>query len=810
MSKKNKHRAEGKERHGPVARDLQQDPQQAFQQAVACYGVRDWKAAESLCRQILGKFPEHVDALHLLGAMLLQSERFDDARLVLDQALALQPRNPAIANKLGIVCTHLKRSEEALAHFCAALEVNPQLVEVYAARGALHESMGQHDAAARDFAKAVELAPEFALGHFLWGNCQAALGQPAQAVACYDRALALASNFADALHARGNAWRDLDRIGDALSSYEQAIQIDPNHFAALSSMADLLVQQSRHDAALEALDRVIRLKPDYQDALVLRGALRYQRSELDEAYRDFARLVELDPANFQAYLNIGHIHFRLGRFPQALGNYGQALRLEPDDAIAHLNRSMVLAATGAVDEAFASNARARALAPEMAEVICNEGNLQMRSRQLEAAARNFRRACEMKPEFVDARSSLLYALNFMAEVSPEEVKHEATLWNQHHAEPLRNARYAHVPSSAPRQRLRLGYVSSDLRHHVVANFMAPILANHDAQQFEVFCYHCHPVQDEVTQSLSRGVEHWVNAATLSAEALARRIHEDGIDVLVDLAGHSEGNRLLSFALKPAPVQITYLGYPGTTGLEAMDCRISDVYADPPEADVRYTEQLLRLPHSLWCYRPAPGMPAVGGLPALDRGHLTFGSFNSFSKVDRRSIELWAQLMIAVPDAQLVVATVPEGQARVVFLDQFASLGVDASRIELLGKLSSTEFWGRLERVDISLDPVSVNGATTTCESLWLGVPVISRVGSRFLERAGLSILTTAGLPDFACASDDACVQLVQRLSSDWPRLAALRAGLRAALQSTPLTDAKTFTRSLEGLYRTAWLRWAST
>jgi predicted O-linked N-acetylglucosamine transferase (SPINDLY family) len=782
------------------------DPMQGFQQALVSYSARDWQGAEAICQRVLDLFPEHVDTLHLLGSIRLQTERFDEALQVLEPAQQLQPGNPGIANKLGIVLMHLKRPDEALAQFAAALSIDARLAEVYAARGALHESLGQNDAAVADLAKAVELRPDFVLGHLMLGNRLAAMDQIAQAVACYDRALALAPDFADALHARGNALRELQRFDDALQSYEQALRGAPQHLAALASQADLLVHLGRQEAALPVLNQVIRLKPDHLEALLLRGTLRYQRTELDAAQADFARVVQLDPNRYEGFLNIGNVHFSMRRYPQALGNYDAALRLRPDNAIAHLCRSMVLEAGGELDQALEANARALALDPELAEAISNQGSLLVSARQLEAAVQCFRKACELKPDLANARSSLLYALIFMRDVEPEQVREEALRWNQQHAAGLPTYRHS-VPGAAPR-RLRLGYVSSDLRNHAVANFMEPVLQSHDGKAFDVHCYHCSPLYDAVSKTLSRHVKHWVDASRLSAEALAQRIHEDRIDVLVDLAGHTAGNRLLSFARRPAPVQFTYLGYPGTTGLGAMDYRITDIYTDPPEAQAHYTENLLRLPHSLWCYRPAAGMPSISPLPASHRGHLTLGSFNGFRKLDRRSVELWAKLMRAVPDARLVVATVPEGAARSAFLEEMVALGVGAARIDILGNLSSLEFWNGLASVDIALDPVSVNGATTSCESLWLGVPVLSRVGGRFLERAGLSILSTAGLPEFACETDEACVELVQGLAADLPRLAALRAGMRAQLRPTTLIDAKAFTRSLEQLYREGWERWA--
>lgn len=763
--------------------------------------------AEKLCRQLLQAAPAHFDTLHLLGSMLLQSQRLDEAKDVLTRALNVQPQSAAILTKLGIVCTHLKLMSEARGYLDAALQADPNQLEAYVSRGALHEALGDPASAIGDYERAVVLRPDFALAHFLLGNSLALSQRQADAITAYDRALALAPGFTDALHARGNVLRDLGRLDDAVHSYEAALQKDPHHYASLSSLADLQVDLGQNSAALANLDKVIALKPDNQDALLVRARLRYERSELELSYADFSRLVKLNPGHARAYEGIGNIHHRLNRLGPALANYEQSLALDATRGSAHLGRSAALRAMTQLEAALEAAQKAIELSPEQAEVYTNLANIQIDMRQLGPATENFRRACQLNPGFANARSSLLFTLNFQATVSPQEVLAESRAWEDHHARPCYDKQYHHSRRQLEGRRLRVGYVSSDMRQHAVAAFMAPIISNHDHSAVELFCYYCHPGRDEMTDRLALGFDHWIESATLSDDELAERIHADGIDILVDLAGHTAGNRLLTFARKPAPVQITYLGYPGTTGLSVMDYRITDAQADPASSQAYYAETLLRLPHSLWCYDASTAMPDVGALPALANGHLTLGSFNNFNKLDARSIELWARLLREVPGTRLVVATVPEGPARTALLESFESLGVDRGRIDVLPWMDKRDFWKALERVDVSLDPVTVNGATTTCESLWMGVPVLSRVGARFLERAGLSILTSAGLPQFACESDEACVQRVKALAADLPGLAALRAGLRQQLARTPVFDGATFTRSLEALYREAFQRW---
>jgi predicted O-linked N-acetylglucosamine transferase (SPINDLY family) len=286
---------------------------------------------------------------------------------------------------------------------------------------------------------------------------------------------------------------------------------------------------------------------------------------------------------------------------------------------------------------------------------------------------------------------------------------------------------------------------------------------------------------------------------------------DGIDILVDLSGHTSYNRLPVFARKPAPIQVTYLGYPSGSGLKAMDYRFTDQYTEPEgdtdPAEHYYTERLYRLPDSLWCYRPSGDMPEISQLPALANGHLTFGSFNNANKISDESLALWSTLLNALPTSKLLMMTVAEGELRVRLAAQFAERGVDPARIEFCGKLPTHEFWNRLRQVDISLDPLRVNGATTTCESLWLGVPVLSLVGERFLERAGYSVLSAANLTEFAATTEEQFIAIAERFASDLPGLAAIRAGLREHLRGSPLLDQKRYTRNVEQAYRTMWHRY---
>jgi predicted O-linked N-acetylglucosamine transferase (SPINDLY family) len=353
-------------------------------------------------------------------------------------------------------------------------------------------------------------------------------------------------------------------------------------------------------------------------------------------------------------------------------------------------------------------------------------------------------------------------------------------------------------------------MSGDLRQHSVAYFLEPVLAHHDRRAVEVHAYATGLTQDAVTDRLQGLVDHWTGCTGLSDDALAGRIRSDGIDILVDLSGHTGGNRLRVFARKPAPVQVTYLGYAATTGLSAMDYRLTTAVVDPPGQEAYHSEALYRLPRSLWCYRPSAEAPEVNReTPAARHGVITFGSMNNIAKVSPETVALWGEILRRLPGSRLVMTSVPEGSVRATLTERFAAVGVEGPRLVLHGKLPAERFWEVLGGIDIGLDPFPYNGTTTTCETLWMGVPVVTLEGSSAVARSGVALLSLAGLPELIARDEPGYVRIALDLARDLPRLSALRAGLRPRLAASPLRDEPGFTRELEEAYRAMWRRWCA-
>lgn len=572
------------------------------------------------------------------------------------------------------------------------------------------------------------------------------------------------------------SYQERGLLAEAEAAYWSVLAETPGDAEVMHLLASNLMLQRRHDEAVALLDRVIALQP-----------------ECVEAYYNLA-----------GTLNV------LGKHPQAALNFERLLALRPDFAEAWSNLGNTLIATGNLDEAELSYRRALELRPDFAEAVYNLGNLLHLEGRIAEAIECYRSAFTFKPSFVAAHSNYIYALNFDSGREPQEVFEEHLAWARIHAEPLGRLVPAHANDASPGRRLRIGYVSPNLRNHAAAYFFEPVLACHDAERFQVFCYSDVIQADEYTARLKRYSAEWRDCAQLTDDELAERILQDRIDILVDLTGHTERNRLLVFARKPAPIQVTWNGYANTTGMATMDYRITDRFADPPGmTEHLHTEQLIRLPDIYMVFRPPDDSTAVNDLPAAQSGRVTFGSFNALSKITPQAVHVWSRILLSIPGARLVMATVPEGRTRDRMVAMFTANGVDPSRVELCGRLPLHEFLALHHRADIALDAFPFSGTTTTCHSLWMGLPVVTLAGKSHVSRVGVSMLTNVGLTGVIAQTVDEYVNIAIGLAQDLEGLNSLRRGLRDRMLNSTLTDAKRLTRHLEERLRQTWASWCS-
>jgi protein O-GlcNAc transferase len=573
----------------------------------------------------------------------------------------------------------------------------------------------------------------------------------------------------------------------------------------------LALEQHRAGQLAEAergYREILQLEPEHADSLHLLGVIALQTGSLDAALALLQRAAALRPDAAVCRNNLGQVLERLGRYDEAARCYEAAIELDPTYAEAHNNLGYVLARQDRLAEAAHLYRKAIDLDARYAEPHTNLGNLLKDRGELDAAIESYRRAIELRPDLSELHSNLLLTLHYHPDYSPAALEREHRAWAERHVTPLKPARRPHGNRREPDRRLRVGYVSPDFREHPMARFVLPLFREHDRRQFEVFTYSDVTRPDAVTELIREHVDRWRDVATLDDQKLAELVRADGIDILVDLAAHSAHNRLLAFARKPAPVQITYLAYCSTTGVDAIDYRVTDRFLDPPGQASHYIETSIYLPHCYWCYSAPPLPDSARPSSARRAGEPTFGCLNNFAKLTDYTLGLWGRLLRRVPEARLLVYARAEAH-RVRVSAALRQAGVDETRLQFVGLQPFADYLETYRRIDVALDPHPYGGGTTTCDALWMGVPVVSLAGGTAVSRAGSTLLSHIGLDELVAGDDEQYIELATALLREADRLRTLRNQLRARMESSPLMNAPQFARGLEAAFRTGWRAWCA-
>jgi protein O-GlcNAc transferase len=637
------------------------------------------------------------------------------------------------------------------------------------------------------------------------GLVQAELGQSEEAIASFREALRLQPDFVAAWANLGDVFLNAGRYQDAIQSYEQALSLQPRLVAVQHSRAWALLQLDRDEEAQAGFERVLELQPDHIDAHLNLGVMMLRRNRFEEAIAINRRALALRSDLFLAHFNIGFASLGLGRTAEALASYERAIAVDPTRPDAYYNMGCILLERGRAEEACACFQRALDNDPHHALAWLNLGVSWQNSGEHERAVRYFEEARRNAPDSPVVWSTVLLSLNYR-ELSGDEVYAAHRSYGERVEAPLRGGWKRPEPDRTPGRRLRIGYVSPDFRRHSVAYFMEPVLSHHDREGFEIYAYYCGAKRDDVTERLQALTDAWVDCHAWSDERLAERIRADGIDILVDLAGHTRDNRLLVFARRPAPVQVTWLGYPATTGLESMDWRLCSEETDPEGSERWHSERLYRL-RSLWCFRPRGDEepPRMQETPSLQRGgEVWFGSMNNLAKVSAETVRTWSRILREVPNSRLVMTNVPEGEARRRVAERFGREGIGEERLLLHGRLPDGEYRAVLDGVDLALDPFPYNGTTTSCETLWRGIPLVTLKGDRSVSRSGYALLKAVGLEELVSADEEGYVRLAVELARDSERLSRLRRELPERFAGSVLRDEEGFVRDLEAAYRSMW------
>jgi protein O-GlcNAc transferase len=681
------------------------------------------------------------------------------------------------AIKLGVQFQQENNHEKAAAVYEQILNVVPDSISALSNLAVSLIHLGQLEAGIQQFAKVTELSPSG--DSFM--------------------------NFANALVQANN-------LPLALENYIKAVSYAPEHLQNHENFCNFLMTHGDGlidflPTAIQNLEKILKKVPQAKH-INIELALMYHKSfNLEKAIEYYKKLPKLGIKTAELYNQLGLACLFKNLPNDAENAFLQSVKLNPNFISPHINLGICYEMLSKHQKSIEHNLKAIELDPRDIKPYNNLANLYKNKTRIEESLQCYRKVLEIEPNHTTAYSNLLLSLHYHVydkkEVFEEHKKYAQILSDVQQAKTYLNTK--------EKRKLRIGYVSPDFKKHSVAFFIEPIIENHDREKFEIYCYYLQKYEDSFTERFKNMSDKWLVAANWSTPALAQEIYNDKIDILIDLAGHTGNNRLPLFAHKPAPIQMTYLGYPDTTGLSTVDYRIVDQYVEPPEEDGLYTtEKPLRVPHSYFCYTPIEKCPATGDTPALKNGYITFGSFNNYAKVSDAIVDVWAAVLKAIPTSKFLLKNqaLKDPDTWQHFKARMVERGIDPHRLHYSKFEKSTQDHLRVyQKVDIALDSFPYNGATTTFEALWMGVPVVTLVGNAHVSRVGKSILATLGFDNLIANTSDEFVSICQTLANDIKYVQNFRQTIREKMQTSPVMDAKTFTKQFEELLLSAWNNW---
>lgn len=761
--------------------------------------------AEASYRTAISINPDFLQAHFSLAMLLQQDNKLSQAADRLEHILRLRPDATEARDSLLNILMVLQRFPEAEILCRYSLELAPDnVITLYNLSVTLREQTKLIEAET-GFRKVVELKPDFTEAHFNLGSILHQQGKLADAESSYRNALAIQAytpaltHLADVIQAQGRMTEAeiilqqvlTDQPDDAASHFKLALLhieqgklpeaenglkntllIQKDFADAHGAMALLLMNQGRYPAAEASLQRVLQIRPGDAVAHDNLGLISYQQGKFSESISSFKSAIALDSTLLNAHNNLASAYKRLGRLQDAEASYQTVLQMDADSPMAHNNLALVYVDQGRIDEA----------------VIL------------------YRKALDINPDFAESHTNLLFALNYHPDLSSAEIYAAYQEYDVRFANIYEKDWLAFAARREPGRRLKIGYVSPDLYNHSVKYFLEPLLAHHDKSKVEVYAYAQLNWEDEATARYKTYADHWIPTMLMSDEALAARIRADGIDILVDLAGHTGQNRLLVFARKPAPVSVSWLGFGYTTGIKAIDYMLMDDTSMPAGSEQIFAEQPWRLDTPGYAYRPGEGMGAVNSLPALQRNYITFGTLSRAIRINDKLIAVWSAILKKVPGSRLIIdsSNFRENFMQEAFIEKFAAHGIAPSRLDV-GCHSPP--WDTMRKIDIGLDCFPHNSGTTLFETLYMGVPYVTLAGRPSMGLLGSSILKGAGHPEWIANTEQEYIDKAVALASNLPALASLRDGLREKMKASALMDETGFASKVETAYRGMWTKW---
>ncbi|MFZ6771271.1 tetratricopeptide repeat protein [Undibacterium sp. SXout7W] len=735
--------------------------------------------------------------------------------------------------------------DQALSTYEYLLTIYPQMARAHLNKGNVFMKMERFSDALSSYNTAIELDHSYAAAYYNKGNALAKLGSKHDAIEAYNIALKYNPIFFQALVAKGNVLIDVDRHEEGIDSYEQALKFNPGSTDVYSNLATVLLKLGKHDKFIKILNNTIKSNPNDANSFFSLGNLYLASGDIASAQAAFRQIVQIplvsvellnavgrelnsqgdyadakksllralasDDSIADIHNNLGLAYFGLLQLDDALKSFEVAVLYSSDTPDYFVNIGNVHAARGDLEKAIKSTKEALKINPEFFMAVNNLGAYYKDSGQIDNAVDSFKKSVELNPEFNGGYSNYLFCLSHKTSVTANELFNEHCRFGAQYEASLSDKKFEYDSTADTERFLKIGFVSGDLFNHAVASFFEPILASLAKKtKLHIYVYSNNPVEDNVTQRMKAYVRSWLKVANLSDDKLAEMIHGDKVDILIDLSGHTAMNRLLTFARKPAPIQASWIGYPGTTGLTSMDYYIGDRYFIPPEKVAQqFVEKLAIIPISI-TFQPEHDAPDVNSLPALSNGYITFGSFNRIDKINREVIALWGQLLRAIPESRMIFGGLPARESCQQLLKWLAEEGISEDRLTLYQRTNMRDYLALHHKVDVCLDTFPYTGGTTTNHALWMGVPTLTMTGATISGRQGASNLSHVGLQSiFVAEGPDDFVSKGRAIAMQHQELSEIRTGLRQRFLDSAFCQQGLVADSFEYALRHMWKRWCA-
>ena len=755
--------------------------------------------AEDICRDLLGKDERCAGAWHLMGKMAALQGDLEAAGEFASVACELDPQNADFVREWAEVFLRKKELELAEKEVRRALEMAPDSPEGLVLLGRVLAEKDEKTAALEAFQDALRIRKDYAEGFSHYAMALQKFGRGKDAISQVRKACALEPNSVEFQTNLAILLEQNARYVDALAAYGKAARMNPNVGFVWFRQGKLLNGLKRYAESIPALEKAISLPGQLGDYYYEYGLSLHMTKRFQEALVHYEKALSMGYETAALHCNRGVIYKDLRKGGDSIMAFHKAVTMDPSNVSYLNNLGAAALELGLNSEALECFEQAVEKNPKLPTARNNIGNLlKDRARGMDALPQ-YRKSMELNPDDRDAPSNYLLCHMYIPDMDPKLVFEEHKKWGISTTKKFPPA-FKFKPREAG-AKIRVGFLSADLCHHPVAYFMEPIFRGYDRERFEFVAYGDQRKSDEFSARFAKQVDLWRETSSYDERALAKLIHEDRVDILFELAGHTAYNRLGVFALKPAPLQVSYLGYPGSTGLPTMDFRITDAFADPRgTTDHLHTEKLIRVPECAWCFEPDAAAPEVSPLPALKNGFVTFGCFNNMAKLNPALFETWAEILLRVPGShlRLKARTLTDDGVRKELMAYFTDRGIEENRLDFFGHTRKIiEHLSHYHSVDIALDSFPYHGTTTTCEAMWMGCPVVTRAGKTHVSRVGVSLLSAVGLQEFITDTREDYIEKAVALAGQTERLEELRTGMRERLRESVLMDEKRFVQGFE-------------